>query len=56
MKVKIFEAEHSAALESEVNRWLQDNSWVKIQTITQSSGSKTLISIWYQEPDVPILG
>ncbi len=56
MKVKIFEAGNSGALESEVNQWLQDNSWVKINTITQSSSSKTVISIWYQEPDVPILG
>lgn len=56
MKVRIFEEERCGELESKVNQWLQDNSWVKVQNITQSSGSKTVIAIWYQEPDVPILG
>lgn len=56
MKVRIFSSPDSRILEKEVNQWLEDNSWLKVVNITQSSGSATVISIWYSEPNVPILG
>lgn len=56
MKVKIFSSPDFRLLDKEVNQWLADNSWVKLVNITQSSGSSTVISIWYDEPSVPILG
>jgi len=57
MKVKIFRSPDVRLLEDEINRWLENNSWVKLVKIKQSSTEKeTIISIWYNEPDVPILG
>lgn len=56
MKIKTFSSPDSRALEKEVNQWLEDNSWVKIIKVTQSSGQTHLISIWYEEPQVPMLG
>ena len=56
MNVKTFSSPDSRLLEKEVNQWLEDNSWVKIVNITQSSGQTHLISIWYEEPKVPMLG
>ena len=56
MKVKIFSSPESRILEREVNEWLEENNWVKVVNITQSTGTVTVISIWYNEPDVPILG
>jgi hypothetical protein len=56
MKVKIFSSPDSRILAIEINQWLEDNSWLKVINITQSSASATVISIWYNEPDVPILG
>ncbi|MBC2722217.1 hypothetical protein [Desulfosporosinus sp.] len=56
MKVRIFSSPDSRILEKEVNQWLEDNSWVKVINITQSSGTATVLSIWYEEPNVPILG
>jgi len=56
MKVKIFSSPDSRILEKEVNQWLEDNSWVKVVNITQSSGAANVISLWYTEPNVPILG
>ncbi|MDP4160320.1 MAG: hypothetical protein Q8911_11270 [Bacillota bacterium] len=56
MKVKIFSSSDYRILDKEVNQWLEDNSWVKVVNITQSTGTGTVISIWYTEPTVPILG
>jgi len=57
MQVKLFHAVDSKLLEQEINRWLENNSWVKIINLTQSSGNNsTTISIWYEEPQVPMLG
>jgi len=57
MKVKLFHSVDSRLLEQEVNRWLENNNWVKIMNTVQSSGSNsTTITIWYEEPNVPMLG
>jgi len=57
MQIKLFQAVDSRLLEQEINRWLENNSWVKIINLTQSSGNNsTTISIWYEEPHVPMLG
>ena len=56
MKVKIFSSPDTRILDKEVNQWLEENSWLKVINITQSTGTSTVISIWYSEPDVPILG
>lgn len=56
MKVKIFSSPDSRILEKQVNQWLEDNSWLTVINITQSTGAATVLSIWYDEPDVPILG
>lgn len=56
MKVKIFSSPDSRILENQVNQWLEDNSWNKVVNITQSTGPATVLSIWYEEPTVPILG
>ena len=56
MKVKIFNSPDSRILEKEINQWLAENNWVKIVNITQSTGTATTVSIWYTEPNVPILG
>lgn len=56
MKVKIFSSPDSRILETQVNQWLDDNSWIKVINITQSTGTITVLSLWYNEPDVPILG
>ncbi|OLN29711.1 hypothetical protein [Desulfosporosinus metallidurans] len=56
MKVKIFSSPDYRILDKEVNQWLEDNNWLKVVNITQSTGTATVISIWYTEPTVPILG
>jgi|GEM_PF-693473 len=60
MKVKIFSSPDSRILNKEINQWLEDNNWLKVVNITQSTGTgtgtATVISIWYNEPNVPILG
>lgn len=57
MKVKLFSSPDSRILEKEVNQWLIDNSWIKIRNLTQSSSEKSIvITIWYEEPNVPMLG
>ncbi|WP_407310198.1 hypothetical protein [Desulfosporosinus sp. SB140] len=56
MKVKIFSSPDSRILEQKINQWLEENSWLKVLNLTQSTGAMTVISIWYSEPDVPILG
>lgn len=56
MKVKIFSSPDSRILETQVNQWLEANSWLKIVKITQSTGTATVLSIWYEEPNVPLLG
>lgn len=56
MKVKIFSSPNSRLLENEINEWLENNSWVSLINITQSSATSTVVSLWYKEPDVPILG
>lgn len=56
MKVKIFSSPDFRILDKEVNQWLEENSWIKVINITQSTGGATVISIWYTEPDVPIFG
>lgn len=56
MKIKTFSSPDSRLLERDVNQWLEENSWLKIIKITQSSGQAHLISIWYEEPNVPMLG
>jgi hypothetical protein len=57
MKVKIISSPDSKRLEREANQWLEDNVWVKIINMTQSTSERTtVISIWYEEPQVPMLG
>ncbi|MDI6813748.1 MAG: hypothetical protein QMC95_18075 [Desulfitobacteriaceae bacterium] len=56
MKVKIFSSPDPRLLEKEINEWLENNSWISLINITQSSATSTVVSIWYKEPDVPILG
>ncbi|HWQ72950.1 MAG TPA: hypothetical protein VN370_11615 [Desulfitobacteriaceae bacterium] len=57
MNVKIISSPDPRILEKETNRWLEDNNWVKIINITQSSTEiTTVVSIWYEEPKVPMLG
>lgn len=56
MKVRIFSSPDSRILNKEINQWLEDNTWLKVVNITQSTGTATVISIWYNEPNVPILG
>ncbi len=57
MKVKIFAEAHPDKLEAIVNKWLEENPWVKVKEVTQSNGNTAAyISIWYEEPNVPILG
>ncbi|WP_176786234.1 hypothetical protein [Desulfosporosinus hippei] len=56
MKVRIFSSPDSRLLEKEVNQWLEANNWIKVLNITQSTGASTVLSIWYDEPNVPILG
>jgi hypothetical protein len=56
MKVKIFCSPDPRILDQQINQWLEENSWVKVLNITQSTGTITVISIWYSEPNVPILG
>jgi len=56
MKVRTFSSPDSRLLEKEVNQWLEENNWVKIVNVTQSSGQAHLISLWYEEPKVPLLG
>lgn len=57
LNVKIINSPDSKLLEKEINQWLEDNNWVKIINMTQSSTEKTtVISIWYEEPKVPMLG
>jgi hypothetical protein len=56
LKTKIFTSINAAQLEKEINSWLEETSWIKIKEITQStSQAKTVIAVWYEEPDVPIL-
>jgi len=56
LKCKIFSSINVTELEKKVNHWLEITSWVQVKNITQSSNQeKTLITIWYEEPDVPIL-
>jgi len=56
IKSKIFSSASPNQLEKEINVWLENTSWVKIQHIAQSSNQeKTVITLWYEEPDVPIL-
>lgn len=59
MKVKIFSSPDTRLLEKEINQWLEDNSWIKVINVSQSTGtssSASVISLWYEEPEVPILG
>ena len=56
MKVKIFSSPDPRILEKEVNQWIEDNSWITVINLTQSTGASTVISLWYNEPNVPILG
>ncbi|GAB6155156.1 hypothetical protein JCM17380_39070 [Desulfosporosinus burensis] len=56
MKVKIFSSPDPRILEKEVNQWIEDNSWITVINLTQSTGTSTVISLWYNEPNVPILG
>ena len=56
MKVKIFSSPDPRILEKEVNQWLADNSWINVINLTQSTGTATVISLWYTEPNVPLLG
>ncbi|MDA8441019.1 MAG: hypothetical protein M0Z55_01450 [Peptococcaceae bacterium] len=56
MQVKIFASDKPEKLEKTLNQWLDANSWLQIKQITQSAGSQICISIWYEEPNVPILG
>ncbi|AGA69694.1 hypothetical protein Desdi_2264 [Desulfitobacterium dichloroeliminans LMG P-21439] len=56
MRVKTFSSPDPRLLEKEVNQWLEDTSWIKIVNITQSSAQTHLVSIWYEEPNVPFLG
>lgn len=57
LKTKIFFSSDLLLLEKKINQWLEDTNWVKVVNICQSTGpEKTVISIWYEEPEVPILG
>ncbi|AFM01040.1 hypothetical protein Desde_2727 [Desulfitobacterium dehalogenans ATCC 51507] len=56
MKVKAISSSAPRLLEHELNQWLEDNRWVNIVNITQSSGPTHLICLWYEEPNVPVLG
>lgn len=56
MKVKVFSSPDARLLEKQINDWLEKNNWVSIINVTQSSASVIVISIWYKEPEVPILG
>ncbi len=56
MIVKIFSSPNSRILEQEINQWLENNNWITVVNVTQSTGTATVISIWYKEPDVPLLG
>jgi len=57
LKVKMFRSPDLRLLEKQINEWLEENDWVTIVDIKQSSTDKeTIISVWYKEPDVPILG
>ncbi|WP_019850820.1 hypothetical protein [Desulfitobacterium sp. PCE1] len=56
MKVKAISSSDPRLLEHELNQWLEDNRWVNIVNITQSSGPTHLICLWYEEPNVPVLG
>ena len=57
MKVKIFNSPDLRLLERELNQWLENNNWVKFINLTQSAtNTTTVISIWYEEPSVPMLG
>ncbi len=56
LKSKIFSSANPNSLEKEINLWLETTSWINVKQITQSSSpDKTIISIWYEDPDVPIL-
>ncbi|RNC28757.1 MAG: hypothetical protein AWM53_01198 [Candidatus Dichloromethanomonas elyunquensis] len=56
LKSKIFGSTNLTLLEKEINLWLEATSWIKVKKITQSSSEdSTIISIWYEDPDVPIL-
>jgi len=56
IKSKIFSSKDIHSLQLQINQWLENTSWIKVKNITQSSDSNnTIISIWYEEPDVPIL-
>lgn len=56
IKTKIFSSNSPKKLEDEINLWLEATSWIKIIQITQSSiQDQTIVSIWYDEPNVPIL-
>jgi len=55
-KSKIFSSTNPNQLEKDINLWLEATCWVTVKNITQSSTEdKTIIAIWYEEPDVPIL-
>jgi len=54
--VKIFTASKPEELETKINAWLGDTPWVKVKQISQSAAEYICISVWYDEPDVPILG
>lgn len=55
IKTKIFSSNNAVQLEKEINNWLEATSWAKVINISQSSNSdKTVICIWYEEPEVPI--
>ena len=56
LQSKIFFSSNPVQLEKEINLWLENADWVKVQNVTQSSNQdKLVITVWYQEPDVPIL-
>lgn len=56
LKTKIFSSTNPNQLEKDINLWLEMTSWVTVKNISQSSNQdKTVIAIWYEEPDVPIL-
>jgi hypothetical protein len=56
LKAKIFSSANPNNLEKEMNLWLEITSWITVKHMTQSSTQdKTVITIWYEEPDVPIL-
>lgn len=58
-KVKLFSSSSIKSLEKEINQWLEDNSWIKVLSLTQSTCSATMattVTVLYQEPNVPVLG